>query len=95
MKFIKSKTIKKKVTWSISEKTFNILSYYSKYSQYREEEIADMFLENLLADKGFIDWINKQRNRKKIEAILGDCELVNKLEGEEQNGEIKETDKQE
>jgi hypothetical protein len=95
MKFIKPKTVKKKITWSISEKTLNILSYYSKYSQYKEEEVVDMFLENLLDDKGFIDWINKQRHKKKIEAILGDCELVTKLEGEEQNGEIKETDKQE
>jgi hypothetical protein len=95
MKFIKPKTIKKKVNWSISEKTLDILDYYSKYSQYKIEEVVDMFLENLLADKGFVDWINKQRYKKKIEDILKDCELVTKIEGEEQDGEIKETVKEE
>lgn len=95
MKFIKPKTVKKKITWSISEKTLIILSYYAKYSQYKEEEVVDMFLENLLVDKGFIDWIDTQRYKKKIESILDDCELIAGLEGEEQNGKIKEIDKQE
>lgn len=95
MKYLKPKTAKKKVTWNISEKTLTILSYYSKYSQYEEDEVVDMFMENLLTDDGFIDWINKQRNRKKIEAILQDCELVTVLKGGEENGETKETDKQE
>lgn len=54
-----------------------------------------MFLENLLADKGFIEWISKQRYKKKIEAVLQDCELVTGIEGELQDGETKETDKQE
>lgn len=95
MKFIKPKTTKKKVNWNISEKTLTILNYYSKYSQYEEEEVVDMFLENLLADKGFIEWISKQRYKKKIEAMLQDCELVTGIEGELQDGETKETDKQE
>ncbi|SHH28456.1 hypothetical protein [Clostridium grantii] len=87
MKYIKPKIAKKKVTWNISEKTMTILTYYSKYSKYKEEEVVDMFLENLLTDHGFVYWINKQRNKKKIEAILRDCELVNGLEGLNQNAE--------
>lgn len=50
MKYIKPKTIKKKVSWNISEKTLTILSQYAKYTQYKEEEVVDMFLENLLTD---------------------------------------------
>ena len=93
MKFIKPKTIKKKINWCISEKTLTILNYYSKYSQYEEEEVVDMFLENLLTDKGFIEWISKQRYKKKIEGILQECELVTGIEGELQDNETKETDK--
>jgi hypothetical protein len=95
MKFIKPKSSKKKVTWNISENTLTILSYFSKYSQYGEEEIVDMFLENLLDDKEFVSWINKQRYNKKIEAILGECALVTNIEGETIDAEDKKTDNQE
>lgn len=90
MKFIKPKTTKKKVTWEISDKTLTILNYYSKYSQYSEEEIVDMFLENLLEDEGFIEWINKQRYKKRIEAILQDCELVSQMVVAEPKSQLEE-----
>lgn len=90
MKFIKPKTTKKKVTWEISDKTLTILNYYSKYSQYSEEEIVDMFLENLLEDEGFIEWINKQRYKKRIEAILQDCELVSQMAVAETKSQLEE-----
>jgi len=91
VKYIRPKTLKKKVNWNISEKTLTILSYYSKYSQYSEEEIVDIFTENLLTDKGFIEWVDKLRHKKKIEEILKECTLIDRLEGENQSGEIKET----
>ena len=93
MKYIKPKTIKKKVSWNISEKTLTILSQYAKYTQYKEEEVVDMFLENLLTDQGFVQWIKKQRNRKNIESILNDCELITWLEGEMEDEEVTEVDK--
>ena len=93
MKYIKPKTITKKVSWNISEKTLTILSQYAKYTQYKEEEVVDMFLENLLTDQGFVQWIKKQRNRKKIESILNDCELITWLEGEMEDEEVTEVDK--
>ena len=52
-----------------------------------------MFLENLLTDQGFVQWIKKQRNRKKIESILNDCELITWLEGEMEDEEVTEVDK--
>lgn len=93
MKYIKPKTIKKKVSWNISEKTLTILAQYAKYTQYKEEEVVDMFLENLLTDKDFIEWIKKQRNRKKIEAILNDCELITMIEGKKEDEKAEEIDK--
>lgn len=70
MKFIKPKTIKKSVTWKISENTLSLLKYYSKYTRISEEEIVDEFLENLAADKGFVKWSLNQRNAKKINTLL-------------------------
>lgn len=52
-----------------------------------------MFLENLLTDQGFVQWIKKQRNRKKIESILCDCELITWLKGEIEDEEVTEVDK--
>lgn len=91
MEFIKPKNNKKKVDWSISDKTLTILSYYSKYTQYKEEEVVDLFLENLLSDKGFVEWLNTRRYKKRIDTILSDCKLVTKMECEETSGETKET----
>lgn len=81
MKYPKPKANKKKVSWNISEKTLTILSFYSKFSNYSEEEIVDLFMENLLTDESFIDFINKQRYRKKLDSILQSCELVNVIGG--------------
>lgn len=81
MKYPKPKANKRKVSWNISEKTLTILSFYSKFSNYSEEEVVDLFMENLLTDELFIDFINKQRYRKKLDSILQSCELVNVIGG--------------
>lgn len=85
MKYIKPKTNKKKVDWKISENTLTILSYYRKYTQYTEEEVVDMFMENLLGDNQFVEWIGKQRFKKKIETLLKECSLIEELEGGDKN----------
>ena len=73
MKYIKpKKENKKKVSLELSTRTLSILEYYSKYTQYSQEEILDMFLLNLLEDTDFIEWVNKQRYNKKILASLYD-----------------------
>jgi len=81
MKYPKPKANKRKVSWNISEKTLTILSFYSKFSNYSEDEVVDLFMENLLTDELFIDFINKQRYRKKLDSILQSCELVNVIGG--------------
>ena len=73
MKYIKpKKENKKKVSLELSTRTLAILEHYSKYTQYSQEEIQDMFLLNLLEDTDFIEWVNKQRYNKKILASLYD-----------------------
>lgn len=71
MNYIKPKRAnKKKINLELSTRTISILEYYSKYTQYSNEEILDEFLLNLLDDTDFIEWIGKQRYNKKILASL-------------------------
>lgn len=90
MKYIRPKTNKKKVTFTLSQRTLDILAAYSKYTQYPEDEIVDIFLENLTTDKRFIEWTQKQRNRKKLDALLQDVEVDDSLIGDS-NDEADET----
>lgn len=91
MKYIKPKGKKKTVNWEISENTLTILSHYCKYTNYdSEEEVVDKFLENLLTDARFIDWLKKQRYTKKINSILEDCELITTIEGVDLDAEDEE-----
>jgi hypothetical protein len=93
MQFIRPKTNKKNVSWEISQRTLDILALYSKYSSYSEGEIVDMFMENLTQDSRFIQWTKKQRNRKKIDNLLEDTEVVESSLGEADD-ETDETDRQ-
>lgn len=71
MKFIKPKMINKnKVVFNISNKTKSIIEYYSKYTGYAEDEIVDIFMQNVLEDAEFVTWLNKQRYSKKIKSII-------------------------
>ena len=63
---------KKKVSLELSTRTLAILEHYSKYTQYNQGEILDIFLLNLLEDSDFIEWVNKQRYNKKLLASLYD-----------------------
>ena len=73
MKYIKpKKENKKKVSLELSTRTLAILENYSKYTQYNQGEILDIFLLNLLEDTGFIEWVSKQRYNKKILTSLYD-----------------------
>lgn len=71
MDYIKPKNLNKKtVKLELSSRSVSILEYYSRYTEYSQDEILDMFLLNLLDDEMFIEWINKQRYNKKILALL-------------------------
>lgn len=67
MDFIKPKNInKQKISLKISYKTKLLIEYYSKYTDYSEDEVVDMFMQNLLKDPNFVEWLNKRRSSKKI-----------------------------
>ena len=64
LKFIKPKKQRaKKSDWVLSERTISIVKYYSEYTGYSEEDVLEQFLENILSDKEFNNWIyNKLLN---------------------------------
>ena len=69
--FIKPKTlVKVNPRWEISENTKAIVKYYAEYTDYDESEVIDNFLKNLLKDQEFINWANKKRNNKRLNALL-------------------------
>ena len=65
---------------------------YLERHQIFEVEIVDMFLENLLEDHGFIEWINKQRYKKRIEAVLQDCQLLSQTAIAKQKKDLENSD---
>lgn len=87
MQFIKPKNInKQKVEFLLSNRTKLIIEAYAKYTGYDEGEVIDLFLENLLQDQEFVDWVLKQRYNKKLHSLL----VSNHSEGVGLNGESKE-----
>lgn len=71
LEFIKPKTlVKVNPDWEISENTKAIVKYYAEYTDYSESEVIDKFLGNLLKDQEFINWANKKRNNKRLNALL-------------------------
>ena len=71
MDFIKPKnTNKENVFYKISHKTKLIVEYYAKYTEYDENEVVDMFLQNILKDTDFVEWLNNRRSKKKINEII-------------------------
>ena len=73
MKFIKPKNQKtQKSDWELTERTLSIVKYYSEYTGFTEEDVLEQFLQNILSDKEFTEWIYNKRNNKRI---LKDLEL--------------------
>lgn len=67
LKFIEPKqTQSKKVDWKISERSRAIVHYYAQYTEYKEEDVVDEFLRNILRDEKFIQWIKNKRYNKRI-----------------------------
>lgn len=71
MDFIKPKNNNKEnVSYKVSRKTKLIVEYYAKYTEYEEDEVVDMFLQNILKDSDFVEWLNSRRSKKKINEII-------------------------
>ena len=71
MDFIKpKKVLDQKNDWKLSKRVKTIVSLYSEYTGYSENEVVDTFFNNLLKDSDFIEWLNSRRFKKRIEGIL-------------------------
>jgi hypothetical protein len=67
VKFIQPKgKSRKRTTWSVSEQTKAIVKYYAQYTEYTEDEVVDIFLQNILLDVDFMKWIENKRYNKRI-----------------------------
>lgn len=84
------KKTKSKREFELNNRTISILEYYSRYTQYSEGEVLDIFILNLLKDESFIEWANKQRYNKRILAAIYDID-----ESEVPDGNNKESNSDE
>ena len=72
MKYIQPKNTKKsKNDWLLPEKTLRLVEHYAEYVGYSEEEVVEVFLENLIDDSNFREYIKTKRNNKRILKDLG------------------------
>lgn len=72
MEFIKPKNKKaEKVDWLISEKVREIIKNYAEYCEYTESEVVELYLEKLLDDEGFIQWVISAKNNKGMVSKMG------------------------
>lgn len=85
MKFIQPKgKNRKKSTWYVSEQTIAIVKYYAQYTEYTEDEVVDIFLQNILLDEDFMKWVeNKRYNKRILEQIK-----PNNAEDDNEDGEF-------
>lgn len=71
MDFIKPKFRNlQKAEWKISKKTKLIVEEYSKYTGYSEDEVVDIFMQNVLKDSDFKNFLRKKRSTKKIKKFI-------------------------
>jgi hypothetical protein len=79
------------VEWNISKKSKAIISEYSKYTKYDEDELVNMIIEQVLEDTAFVDWLKSKRYTRKInKLIFGSTE--DESSGEVDTNEINKED---
>ena len=75
MEFLKPKNAKSKVTFDISDETYDILAIYSKYSYYSIDEIVDSFMVNLLLDNKLKSWVENNHDSKALQSLLKNYDM--------------------
>lgn len=72
MKYIKPKyTEVEQVTFKLSRKTRTIIAQYAEYTGLNENHVLEEFLDNILTDKDFINYIEKKRSNRRIKRDMG------------------------
>ena len=76
------------VQWSISKRSKEIISQYSKYTKYEESELIDMLISDILEDDTFVKWLKNKRYKTKADKLI----FGNNREMEEISNEKNEED---
>ena len=58
------------VEWSISKRSKEIISQYSKYTKYEESELIDMLISDILEDGTFVKWLKNRRYKTKSDKLI-------------------------
>jgi hypothetical protein len=72
MEFIKPKEKpENKTELYLSDKTVAIVKYYAEYTKFSEDEVIDIFLQNILQDPEFLEWVHsKRRNTRMLKQMF-------------------------
>lgn len=72
------------VQWSISKRSKEIISQYSKYTKYEESELIDILIGDILEDETFVKWLKCKRYKTKVsKLIFGDTQTMEEITNEE------------
>lgn len=58
------------VQWSISKRSKEIISQYSKYTKYEESELIDILICDILEDDAFVTWMKSRRYTTKVNKLI-------------------------
>ncbi|MEK8129349.1 hypothetical protein WMW72_15695 [Paenibacillus filicis] len=72
MEFIKPRAKpSNKTELFLSDRTLAVIKYYAEYTNYSEDEVVDLFLQKILEDPDFLEWIHgKRRNTKMLKQLF-------------------------
>ncbi|MDD2534108.1 MAG: hypothetical protein PHC86_05360 [Eubacteriales bacterium] len=59
-----------KVDWKISRELKGLISEYSKYTNYPEEEIIEKFISEINKDSAFLEWVKSKRFTKRAKRYI-------------------------
>lgn len=59
-----------KVDWKISRELKGLISEYSKYTNYPEEEIIEKFINEIYKDSAFLAWVESKRFTKRAKRYI-------------------------
>lgn len=72
------------VQWSITKRSKEIISQYSKYTKYEESELIDKLINEILDDDSFVTWLKTRRYQAKANKfIFNDTSKLENIPDEE------------
>ena len=66
---------KVKVEWHISRESRLIISEYSKYTKFEEEELIEKAIHEIMEDQDFVIWLQSKRNQKRVLGLIEEAKI--------------------